>query len=168
MPEEEVVDVTARYAADRANERISDHAELCEKHYEEISEGFRKNEHAHNTVMDKIDGLREDLHKYDMRAVLRWVGFGGAFLLLIGGFLLTTWPKETKSDDWRSLYKTKDGVDCCGIKDCRQIGGVTIKIGEKIVVFPGYEPTEITTIHPSHDGRNWVCTTGCGFIAGAS
>ncbi len=93
------------------------------------------------------------------------------FCILIG--LLMFWIATISialAGDWRSEFTTKDGrMNCCGIKDCRPLArGVWIKEGDKFIVFPGERPTELTVIHPSQDGKTWICSTGCGFQSGMS
>lgn len=74
-----------------------------------------------------------------------------------------------KAGDWRSKFTTKQGVDCCGVHDCRPLAtGYWVKVGDRYVVFPGQPETEITVVHPSQDGKAWICTTGCGFQPGTS
>lgn len=85
------------------------------------------------------------------------------FTCVILIFLLTAYTAT--AHDWLSKYNTPKGADCCGIKDCKPLpAGSWVKIGDRVVVFPGMSETKITIIHPSQDGKVWVCITGCAFM----
>ena len=87
MSDDEHKDSVARYSAERANERVTEHIEMCAIHYEEIARNFENNANSHKELMSKVDSLKDDLHKYDMRAIVRWISFGGAFIFLTVGHL---------------------------------------------------------------------------------
>jgi hypothetical protein len=52
---DEIVDEAARYAAQRANERITDHVTSCATQYDRIDNAFKKNDESHNRIIRILD-----------------------------------------------------------------------------------------------------------------
>ena len=105
-----------------------------------------------------------------MRAAFSPRRLSGAagFAAIVAAF---SYPVPAAGHDWLRGYKTPGGAGCCNETDCRPLArGMTVRLGDRVVVFEGDRPTEITVIHPSADelGRTWICRTGCAFLPGMS
>ena len=87
-------------------------------------------------------------------------------VLVVFGAVVFIWANShSAGHDWRVTYLNEYGDACCDDFDCREIRqdvALRLRLGELAKVGElAYTP--VNAIHPTQDGRSWVCTTGCLF-----
>ena len=87
-------------------------------------------------------------------------------ILAVAGAAMFVWKfGHSAGHDWRIKYTNEYGDACCDEIDCREIKtnvALRLRLGELTRVGElGLTP--VNAIHPTQDGRSWVCTTGCLF-----
>ena len=86
--------------------------------------------------------------------------------LAVAGILVFVWQAgHSKQHDWRAELKNEYGAACCDEVDCREIhpnAALRLRLGE-LARVGDLGLTPVNAIHPTQDGRSWMCTTGCLF-----
>ena len=77
MPDEEDKYGAAKYAAQRANERITDHIVNCAQQYERIDTAFKRNDISHDKLQKTLDEKLVSKDRYTAVERIVW-GLAGA------------------------------------------------------------------------------------------
>ena len=87
MPDDDPVDKTARYAAQRANERITDHVAACSVQYERIDSAFRKNDSQHERIIKTLDEKLVSKDRYTAVERMVWGLVAAVGLAIVGALM---------------------------------------------------------------------------------
>jgi len=86
-------------------------------------------------------------------------------LVVVGAMVFMSEFSRAAEHDWRAYFLNQQGTPCCDEIDCREIQqdvALQLRLGELARVGE-FIQTPVNAIHPTQDGRSWVCTTGCLF-----
>ncbi len=84
---------------------------------------------------------------------------------VVGGIVFSWEVSHSANHDWRATYLNQYGDACCDEIDCREIRmdvALRLQLGE-LAKVGDFIHAPVNTIHPTQDGRSWMCTTGCLF-----
>ena len=65
-------DETARYSAQRANERITEHVATCAQQYERIDQAFKRNDVSHDKIQTVLDDKLVSKDRYTAIERIVW------------------------------------------------------------------------------------------------
>ncbi len=81
------------------------------------------------------------------------------FIIMFSLSMLTVKPEV----DWRRSFNNAYNISCCGESDCtKATNNSTGYVGE-LVFTERFGNIVVNRVHPSLDGRPYICTTGCFF-----
>lgn len=111
---------------------------------------------------DRPDAPEEHL-KVRWSLVLFWVSLT-VLLAMLASAAFAGHPEHL----WTDKYKNSSGTPCCGETDCYEIEASVswgARLGDLVpVTNQGVtRQVPVSAIHPSEDGKAYVCWTGCLF-----
>ena len=82
MPDEDVRDEAARFAAQRANDRVTEHVAQCAVQYDRIDRHFSENTKQHDKLQNTLDTKLVSRDRYNAVERIVW-GIAGAMGLAV-------------------------------------------------------------------------------------